>query len=358
MPLTNNSDKTSIPNIPPLIWGGLDDKTDDLLVISTLKLCLDHIGEKYSKVYLAGTSCAAFYTGWRADSLWSGMGGAAFMFPDSAKPGIANLFKSISRSYSIIKKENPESLWQTAVQSIDDDKPVVCVEWEPVEERGHFAILTGYDNNKKNFLGRIYSFEYSKEYSVINPANLHYILVIGEKTGEELPLHKSASNALQFAIRMSETGIQPGEEKGAYGLSAYDTQAKLIVDEMDAEHKDYGLIEHFLFWRLDVLYLCRKYAILYLDEIVDEFDEPKKDYILKARDVYKEFIKYFDDNLKIVFGKDAEGLGTNLLWVVNGKSQPIKEFFSNSKGKKQFADFLLTLKNFEVGAYNNLRKLF
>lgn len=123
----NRSKKRVIEGIPNLIWGGIGDETDDLTVVSVLKLCLNHLGEKYSKVYLAGTSCAAFYIGWRAESLGSGMGGSVFLFPDYVEPGIANLFEAVGRNYTMVKKTEPELLWKAAVQSIDADRPVVCV---------------------------------------------------------------------------------------------------------------------------------------------------------------------------------------------------------------------------------------
>ena len=59
-----DSGRKLIEGVPKLLWGRLDSYTDDLMVSSALRLCLDYIGEEYSKAYLAGTSGVEF------ESLW------------------------------------------------------------------------------------------------------------------------------------------------------------------------------------------------------------------------------------------------------------------------------------------------
>lgn len=353
----NPSKKRVIEGIPNLIWGGIGDETDDLTVVSALKLCLNHMGEKYSKVYLAGTSCAAFYTGWRAESLGSGMGGSIFLFPDYREPGIANLFKAIGRNYTIVKKTEPELLWKAAVQSINADRPVVCVEWIPVAHRGHFAVLAGYDQEKKEFFGRSYASKAEEEYVSLRPEHLHYILVIGQKSKEKLSSHETALGALRCAVQMSKTGIKAGEEKGAYGLVAYETHARMIPTGIDPKQSVYKLLEHFLFWRLDVLHLCRSYAIQYLKEIANEFSPPSRGHVKAAEECYKQLIGIFDANVQIVFPPESDKLGTGLLWRAHETELPIHELFSTLKGRRRFANLLLKMRDFEQEAIDELDKV-
>lgn len=286
------------------------------------------------------------------------MGGGVFQFPEYAEPGIANLFKSIGREYRIIRKSNPELLWTTAINSINAGKPVVCVEWFPWQNRGHFAILSGYNTQKKKFYGRNYSFIQEEKYASLKPENLNYILVIGEKVKQMPTSYELALNTLRLAIQMSKIGIQSGEEKGAYGLVAYERQAEMILNDIDPEKDEYPLLEHFLFWRLEVLLLCRNYALRYLDEISKEFSKIEKNHILAAKKCYEEFIKYFNRKLKILYGKEAEKLGTPLLWCDKGKEQPIKITFLSLKGKESFSNFLLKLQSYEKEFYKNIAKLF
>jgi len=86
------------------------------MIVPVMRACLAHIGERFSKVYLAGTSCVAFYIGWRADSLRSGMGGSVYQFPEDKEPGLVNLFKAIGRNFEMVRKSTPERLWEAAVK--------------------------------------------------------------------------------------------------------------------------------------------------------------------------------------------------------------------------------------------------
>ena len=57
--------KWVIEGLPSLVWQGVgkevikdDLATDDLTLVPAMRACLAHVGERFSKVYLAGTSCA------------------------------------------------------------------------------------------------------------------------------------------------------------------------------------------------------------------------------------------------------------------------------------------------------------
>lgn len=343
-----------IESLPSLVWGGIgkevikdDLATDDLTIIPVMRACLAQIGERFSKVYLAGTSCVAFYIGWRADSLRSGMGGSVYQFPEDREPGLVNLFKAIGRNFEIVKKSTPERLWEAAVKSIDAGRPVMCVEWEPVGNRGHWAVLAGYDHQRKEFLGRSYDFEPDMGYVPLRPEDLHYIIVIGEQSKEKVSSREAALGALRCAIQMSRTGIRAGEETGAYGLIAYERDAQMIQEGMNPMIGGYELLEHFLFWRLEVLYNCRCYAVEYLRHIAEEFSPANMKYLQAAWRNYEMLIELFDENVRIVYGSEAEKWGTNMLWHGDGREHPIRELFSIAEGRHRFADLLLELRDLE-----------
>lgn len=182
----NVSGKRLIEEVPKLLWGGLDTYTDDLMVTSALRLCLDHVGEECSKTFLAGTSGAAFDIGWAHSTMHAGAGGAIFAHPNHFEAGIDNLFKAIGRKYTIAYKSEPQRLWEVAVQSINAGRPVVAVEWAI----DHFAVLVGYDSNKREFLGRRYASkgEAPDEYVSIKPEAIGHVLAIGEKTEKISPM--------------------------------------------------------------------------------------------------------------------------------------------------------------------------
>jgi len=353
-----------IEGLPNLVWGGVgkevikdDLATDDLTIVPVMRDCLAHSGERFSKVYLAGTSCVAFYIGWRADSLRSAMGGSVYMFPEDREPGLVNLFRAMGRNFEIVRKSKPKRLWEAGVKSIDAGRPVLCVEWEPVAHRGHWAVLAGYDHLKGEFLGRSYDIKPYAEYVSLRPENLHYILVIGEKSREKLSSREAALGALHCAIQMSRTGIRTGEETGAYGLVAYERDAQMIPEGMKPAVDGYGLLEHWLFWRLEILYHCRCYAVEYLREIADEFSSANRKYEQTARGRYERLIELFDENVRITYGSEAEKWGTNLLWCGDGRERPIRQLFSALEGRHRFADLLLEMRNLESGAIDEIGNL-
>jgi len=144
--LPHDSGRKLIEGVPKLLWGGPDSYTDGLMVSSALRLCLDYIGEEYSKAYLAGTSGAAFDIGWARSGIHSAAGGAIFAHPNHFEAGMDNLLKAIGRKYTIATMSEPQRLWDVVVQSIDAGCPVVAVEWA-IE---HFAVLAGYDPDERD----------------------------------------------------------------------------------------------------------------------------------------------------------------------------------------------------------------
>lgn len=352
-----------IEGLPDLVWAGIgreviedDLATDDLTIIPAIRACLDYIGERFSKVYLAGTSCVAFYIGWRADSLWSGMGGAVYQFPEAREPGLVNLFKAIGRDFGLVNKSEPQFLWESVVESIDAGRPVICNEWEPVANRGHCGIIAGYDVEKREFLGRSYDTKPQKGYVSLKPQNLNYIIAVKDKTKDKPSSHEAALGALRCAVHMSRVGIREGEETVAYGLLAYERQAEMILGSMNPTIDGYNLLEHFLFWRLEILYHCRCYATQYLKRIISQFPLASGNHIKAARKDFEEILKQFEKNIRLIYGPEATKLDTNLLWRESNKEYPIRKLFSTVKGKQRFADLLLKIRDIERMAIGEIEK--
>ena len=379
----NDSGKRLIENVPKLAWGGLHTYTDDLMVSSTFRLCLDYIGEKHSKTYLAGTSGAAFDIGWGRSTLNSGAGGAIFAHPGHFEVGIDNLFKAIGREYTITYKSEPEHLWEVAVQSIDAGRPVIASEWAI----DHFAVLVGYNSDEREFLGRRYSFtDEAEEYVPIKPETLAFVIAIGDKI-EKTTRREAVLGALRFAVSSAAIGRNT-DVKGqggtshdmVYGPEAYAEHARMIPEQLDPKHEKYGWQEHVLYWRLNVLSLARAYAVLYLQEVMDVFSPLQKEHIQTAMDRYCELLGMLvSDNLSsppfsspiqlgscdisaaythvgIIFGPVSKEKGSGFLWCEGNKMTPIREFFVTVEGRKRFADWLLRMQDVEEEAISALRK--
>lgn len=375
--LNNDSGKRLIENVPKLLWGGFSTYTDDLMVSSALRLCLDHVGEEYSKTFLAGTSGAAFDIGWGRSTLNSGADGAIFAHPGHFEAGIDNLFKAIGREYTIAYKSEPDQLWNVAIQSIDSGHPVIASEWAI----DHFAVLAGYDPGKKEFLGRRYSSrdESPEEYVTIKSDALAFIIAIGDKT-KKVPRREAVLGALRFAVSSAAIGRntdvkgQGGTSHGMiYGPAAYTEHFQMIPEQLDPEHERYAWREHVLFWRLDALSMARAYAVQYLQEVMDMFSPSQKEHIRVAIGSYCEMLGLFiSDNIStsrpikigsceisaahiyagFIFNQDS-----TLSWCEGGEIRPVKELFATMEGRMQFADWLLKLRKAEEDAINALAKV-
>ncbi|MGD8240378.1 MAG: hypothetical protein PVH68_17620, partial [Armatimonadota bacterium] len=202
MPSANETGRV-IEGVPKLAWGGLDTYTDDLMVTSALRVCLDQIGERHTKAFLAGTSGAAFETGWAAGTVHSGAGGAILAHPHHFEGGIENLAGAVGRECTIVLRSDRERLWDVAVRSIDAGRPVVASEWRV----DHFVLLTGYDPGEMGFLGRRYAGrdDAPDEYVSIAPDELAFVIALGA----ELPrcsAREAALGALTFAVESARTG--------------------------------------------------------------------------------------------------------------------------------------------------------
>ncbi|MCX6375424.1 MAG: hypothetical protein NTU88_05205, partial [Armatimonadetes bacterium] len=231
----NPSGQHVIERIPHLLWGSVDTYTDDLMVVSALRLCLDKIGPKCSKAYIAGTCGAAFDIGWARGTLDAGADGAIFAHTGHFEPGIANLFKAVGWQHTVAYRSEPDKLWDVAVASLLKDRPVVAVEWES----NHFVVLTAYDTTEHSFFGWRYEFkdDASQDYVPILPETLSHVIGVG-KPIQPISPRDAALGALRVAVANARTGTdtdatgQGGSgDPMIYGPRAYEEHARLIPDE-------------------------------------------------------------------------------------------------------------------------------
>jgi hypothetical protein len=350
---------TVLDGVPPLTWGGIDNYTDDLMVSSTLRVCLDHIGEERSKPYLAGTCGAAFETGWAAGTLHSGGGGAVLAHPNHFEQGLANLFGAVGRSFQVVHKSDPERLWQAAADSLEAGRPVLASEWRI----DHFAVLAGCDPAERVFLGRRYQArtEVQEEYDRIKPEELAFVVAIGEPT-EPVPAEETVRGALRFAVRSARTG-RDTEARGQggtshamiYGPEAFEEHGRMVPEQLDPAGGSYPLREHFLYWRLDALQLARAYAVLYLRQAIEKVPAPATEALREAEAAYCEVLGMLtSDNAppervggvvpqdpRVAISYDVDKTVVNpLFWVEGGRPVHVGRFLADAGGRRRFADWL------------------
>jgi len=378
---TESSMNRLLEGIPHLNWGGLNTNTDDLMVSSSLRVCLDYIGEKHTKTYLAGMSGAAFDTGWVYSSLYSGACGAIFAHPGHFEPGIDNLFKAIGREHTVAYKSNPDHLQKVAIQSIQSGRPVIASEWEI----DHYAILAGYDSERGEFLGRRYGAagEFPENYISIKPEALSFVIAIGDKT-RKIPKRESVLDSLKLAVDGANIGKNQeirdqgglGQGKMMYGLDAFAEHARMVLTDLDPKAPEYKMKEHFLFWRLDALHLARSYAVLYLQDIEDVLSPSEKEHAKTAIGNYCRLLGMIESvnipmgpsimldsyEISLVYPRinifpDDEKIGSAILWCDNDAQIPLPELLSSVKGREKLSNWFLDLRDIEensIGAISQI----
>ncbi len=377
---TGDYNKNVLKGVPELLWGGMGTYTDDLMVVSALRLCLDYLGDEYSKAYLAGTSGAAFETGWARSTIHSGAGGAIFAHPNHCEAGFDNVFRAIGRKYAIAYKWEPDQLWNLVVESIDAGRPVIATEWKV----DHFAILAGYEVSKMELVGRRYRSreDVPEEYVPIRVDEIGYVLTIGEKEPPVSPA-EAARGALRFAVLSGATGTNTSARGQAgtshemiYGPEAFAEHARLVPHQLNPDLDSFGLREHFLFWRLDALHLARGYAVLYLQEIVEQLPQSARPHVSTAVERYCELIgmirsvnidtseSYQLGTVRVVqstqyvdlYPPQPERLGSALLWCDGDNRVPLKQFLGSVQGRESFAAWLSRMGDVEAEALKSLAK--
>jgi len=365
-------DEHVIERIPKLPWGDRDTNTDDLMVVSALRICLDAIAPEVSRRYLAGTTGAAFDIGWARSTLDSGAGGALFAHPHHFERGIDNLCKAIGREYTIAYRTDPDELWRVAAHSIHIGHPVVATEWQT----DRFAVLAGYDRPTETFFGRRYADrdQAPDDYVPLPLGDVGYVLTFGKLT-DRLEPKDAVLGALRCAVAnaradaSSESRSQGGTgHRMAYGPAAYAAHASLVPEQLDPELEEYDSREHLLLWRFDVLTLARVHAILYLREVAELFDTPSQDDIEEAVEAYREL-------LGMINAQGAPGFGSalptseaweriyfgaknpHLSWDGGRRLETARDIFATLEGRQRFADWLLAMGRAEEKAIAALARV-
>jgi len=372
--------KRILENVPHLIWNGHaesvlrnDKLSDDLNIVSAIKFTMDYINRPVSKTEVAGLTGAAFYMGWNTEHLLSGMGGSVFMFPHEQEMRLHDspcscyfnlLFQYMGIHHEVIEKGS-RSLWDKICNSINNGVPATAVEWNPVDRRGHSAIIGGFDSEEKEFLGRIYELEKHDDLIHITPQDLHYAIILTPdeswKKPSGTPMRKFGIQSLANAVKLLEGASFNDEEKWQLGIGCYETDARLILERMnpkdDGGHR-YFLKDHFLFWRMQILLICRSYACEYLRFLLSQnvLDDQKS--LLEAIMIeYERFKDYFNSKLTIHANLESVTNGRPLIWNHNGNNIPTMQLFVSEEGRREFASFLHNLKQIEEKALSLLRDL-
>jgi hypothetical protein len=380
MSRTNTTGRV-LDGVPKLLWGDTQTATDDLMVASVLKVCLDYVGDKYPRTFLAGVSGAAFDLGWAEGTLSAGAGGAIFAHPDHFEPGIDNLFKAIGRQHAVVYKSAPDRLWRAAVRSIDAGRPVIASEWRI----DHFAVLAGYDPQARVFLGRRYAagHEAPEDYVVIEPGDLAFVLIVGDRA-EPIPPAEAVLGALRFAVASAETGRNSrargrgGTGHGmVYGPAACEEHARMVPERLDPVATRYSWLEHVLLWRLDALCLARWYAIRYLQDGQKLLPPAARAHVRDAisnycdvlgmvasgniasgtppRSVGAAAVHLRDPRVRI-FHPTSKEHRTDLFWVQAGRTRPLRDLLGEAKGRRRFAHLLREIGRSERQAVDALAK--
>ena len=310
------------------------------------------MGHGIGKVAVAGLTGAAFTIGWNADHLLSGMGGAVFQFAhegESATCRFDLLAKEAQVHHDLLKRGNP-GLYPAVREALDRGRPVPVLEWDPVDRRGHAALVFGYEEPGEKLLARVFDFARTEEPAILKPENLQFALILEpDSSGDRKDRRATRVASLVSAANLLQGGTYRDEETWQLGTGCYVRQAALLEAGMDPDRdRHYALKEHFLFWRLEILLLCRMYATAYLDELSG--DPLLSDLWPQLRAIeqdYRNFCTFFEKHLRIQADFDSIVNGSPLIWTGNGGEQPIRSLFSSPAGKRAFSGFLMELNGME-----------
>ncbi len=209
-------DAKIIEGIEPLSW----DSGEIISFIGCVRRVLAHYGEQHNYMYLMGISGAAFRI-----HFWGGW------CPSSADPGCgfncsAALLRALGRKSEehFMKTQfhempgalDAEQMKQKITESIGKGVPVVAIDIVHVPEWG---IITGYQNNKQDFLCRSY-FDYGMEDYNIAEKTPWIALTIGEK-GEALSGEEAVRQSLALAHHVGVTEKFDNYFSGTAALKAW-----------------------------------------------------------------------------------------------------------------------------------------
>lgn len=363
-------------NVPQLVWGDQDTYSDDLMVVSALRLCLDYIGDKQSKPFLAGVTAAAFDIGWDGKTMSSGADGAIYAHPGHFDPGIRNAFNAIGRNYTIVYKGNPDACWKEVVRSIDAGKPVIATEWRI----DHFAIIAGYDAEKKVYLARRYAAraEAPNDYVPLAPEDVGWILTIGDKR-QKVSDKTAFVDSLRIAVENAKLGDSNGVRgqggtsgEMVYGPQAFAEHSRMIPTQLQPSQRSYDWREHVLAWRLDALSLARAYAMLYLHDHRALLGKPATSHIDAAIQKYGAMLALLQ-SCNITGGKPPNRIANcdivtppayvmltlgpkPIAWADKGVLTPMRQFLQEPHNRKRFAEWHLQVRNLEEDALREIEK--
>ena len=248
--------------------------------ISTLKACLNYMGQDISYSYLMAASGASFRLRWNTTCWNGGNIDIAFIYED-LNEAYKRSFEAAGRSYRIYKREpssQKEEFMQFIKVEIDEGRPVIALGIIGPPEA---CIITGYREGGKVLLG--WNFfqenpEFAKDVELDqsgyficknwweNPDTIA-VMSIGEEKQSEISLKEILQNAYKVLTK-EKIGVFAG------GQAAFDAWGKAVSDDHEFT-KDAVL--PMLFERLmcqsdamDMVGEGRHYAADFMQEIIKQ----------------------------------------------------------------------------------------
>jgi len=209
-------DAKIIEGIEPLSW----DSGEIISFIGCVRRVLAHYGEQHNYMYLMGISGAAFrlhfFDGWCPSSPDPGCGFncSAVLLRTLGRKSEEHFMKT--QFHEMPGALDAEQMKQKITESIDKGVPVVAIDIVHVPEWG---IITGYQNNKQDFLCRSY-FDYGIEDYNIAEKTPWIALTIGEK-GEALSGEEAVRQSLALAHHVGVTEKFDNYFSGTAALKAW-----------------------------------------------------------------------------------------------------------------------------------------
>ena len=249
---TATSPRLVLEGVPRIAFEEHDGKVELTPFPSSLKACLEFIGQPCAYHYLMGTTGAAFRLSWRPGWHFDNVD-IKFMSNDPAAP-FRRAFAAVGRAYEFIAPEGGHTeaiVRERIVASLKDGRPVLGL---GVVGPPEACIITGYDEGGDVLIGWSF-FQQMPEFLAgveFEPsgyfrkrswfAALEGLIVINEHL-ERPALGMIYRDALRWALQVVRTpNVNAYGHARANGLAAYDAWADQLLDDADFPACDIGVL--------------------------------------------------------------------------------------------------------------------
>lgn len=109
-----------------------------------------------------------------------------------------------------------------------------------------------------------------------------------------------------------------------------------------------------MFWRLEILYICRTHALEYVRFLTARMPERLGKNLVGAIEHYRNYLDLFESKLTIVSQKESVEHGITLRWREGKSLSLLRDLFAEREGREEFASFFLGLSELEKMAYEQI----